>query len=77
MLTGDQIIEARRILGWPTERLAREARLPFNTVRRAELLGGGRIGTAVHAHAIKAALESAGIEFLPSDRVRMRDQRPA
>ena len=63
MITGQQIRAARELVGWSTLQLARAARLPFNTVLRAETLGHEPLRTVVHADAIRQALEAAGGEF--------------
>lgn len=49
---------------WSAERLAQEARLGVATVRRADATDGELQITAANAHAIQAALEKVGIEFI-------------
>ena len=63
MITGREIREARQLVRWSLQQLALAARLPLNTVMRAELLDRQPVGTVVHAIAIREALEAAGIEF--------------
>ncbi len=55
MITGREIREALLLVNWSLEQLARAARLPFNTVMRAELLDRQAVGTAVHATAAREA----------------------
>ena len=76
MITGREIREARLLVNWNLEQLARAARLPFNTVMRAELLDRQAVGTAVHATAIREALEAAGVTFTAGAVVRLRKVEP-
>ncbi len=76
MITGREIREARSLLKWSIEQLARAARLPYNTVMRAELLDRQAVGTAVHATAIREAFEAAGVEFIGETIVRVRKVEP-
>ena len=74
MITGAQIREGRRLLGWPADRLALRAKVPVSAVERAELFDGEPKVPSPHLAAIQACFEAAGIEF--SDRewpgVRLR-----
>ena len=63
MITGREILQARLLVRWSLQQLARAARLPLNTVMRAELMDQQAVGTAVHAIALRKALEAAGVEF--------------
>ena len=72
MITGREILQARLLMNWSLDQLARAARLPFNTVMRAELLDRQAVGTAVHATAIREAFEAAGVEFIGGTIVRLR-----
>ncbi len=76
MITGREIREARLLVNWSLEQLAQAARLPFNTVMRAELLDRGSVGTVVHAIAIREAFEAAGIMFTAGAVVRLRKAEP-
>ena len=40
MITGDQIRQARKLLGWPSSRLAQRAKVHSAIVRRAESVDG-------------------------------------
>ena len=64
MITGREILQARLLVRWRLQQLARAARLPLNTVMRAELLDRQAVGTAVHATALREALEAAGVGFI-------------
>lgn len=64
MITGAQIRAARAIVRWTVDDLAKAARVGVMTVRRAEAVDGEPSLLANNASAIRAALESAGIEFL-------------
>ena len=73
VLTAGQIRGARGFVGWSARELAEAAKLGLSTVQRAE--AGGGI-TAANMSAVRAALEAAGIEFIPENGggagVRMR-----
>ncbi|MFO1126395.1 MAG: transcriptional regulator [Methylocystis sp.] len=49
---------------WTVEELAKEAKVGVMTVRRAESVDGQTNMLANNATAIRAALESAGVEFI-------------
>ena len=74
-----QIRAARAVLGWSAEDLAREASsVGVRTIRRAELADvDGANMTVANEHAIRRALEAAGVEFIdqngggPGVRLRM------
>lgn len=74
---GNQIKAARALLGWSQDQLAQAASLSVPTVKRAE--GQAAISASADAvAAIRAALESAGVQFLdengggPGVRLRAR-----
>ena len=68
-MTSDQVVAARRLLGWSRERLGAMSSATAATVRTYELHGrltraaDGTSG-AEQLAAIRATLESAGIEFI-------------
>ena len=72
MITGREILQARLLLKWSLQQLAQAAKLPLNTVMRAELLDREAVRTVVHAIAIREALEAAGVEFTGGGAVRLR-----
>ena len=49
MITGREILQGRLLVKWSLQQLARAARLPLNTVMRAELLDRQAVRTEVHA----------------------------
>jgi transcriptional regulator with XRE-family HTH domain len=79
MITGSQIRAARALVRWTVEDLAKKANVGVMTVRRAEALDGPTTMLPNNATAIRAALESAGVEFIAENGggpgVRMRKGR--
>jgi transcriptional regulator with XRE-family HTH domain len=70
MITAAQCRAARALLNWTQDQLAERAGVGVVTVRQFELMSSTpRRATLV---VIKAALETAGIEFLDKDGVRRR-----
>lgn len=67
MLTGVQIRAARAIAKWTVEDLAKAAKVGLQTVRRAEADDGPVRMLRNNEAAIRAALEAAGVEFIPED----------
>ncbi len=63
-LSGAQIRAARSLVRWSAEELAKNARLGRITVTRAESVDGKPSLTEANAHAIRQALEGAGVEFI-------------
>lgn len=63
-ITGTQIRAGRALVRLSAADLAERARVGVATVRRAELEDGEVRATAANAHAIRAALEAAGVEFI-------------
>jgi hypothetical protein len=63
-LTSGQIRAARSLIRWSAEDLARESSLSVATIRRAELADGETSMTAANNHAVRRALEAAGVEFI-------------
>ena len=76
MITGAQIREARKLLGWSRDRLAPRAELPVNRLGAYEL--GRRILPLEEVEALKGALEAAGVEFTNGDEpgVKLRRSGP-
>jgi transcriptional regulator with XRE-family HTH domain len=65
MITGEQIRAARKLLGWPRDRLAPRAGLSVSLLTKIE--GGLRTPTNEHRLGIQGALEAAGVEFTNGD----------
>lgn len=66
-ITGAQIRAARALIRWSAADLATAAKLGLMTIRRAEAVDGAISVTAANAAAIRAALETAGVEFIPEN----------
>ena len=63
MITGAQIWQARKLLGWEPHKLARRAKVHSLIVKRAESVASEPPITACQAALIKQALVNAGVEF--------------
>ena len=64
MITGDQIRQARKLLGWHRGQIAIRARgITGNTVGKAEGAHPGKPPTPEQLAEIRAVLEAAGVEF--------------
>ena len=73
MLTGQQIREARLLLGLAPSRLAQKTKIVTAlTVRRAEADDHRPPIADVHMRAIRQTLEQLGVEFTP-DGPRLRE----
>ncbi|MDD3370371.1 MAG: helix-turn-helix transcriptional regulator [Alphaproteobacteria bacterium] len=70
MFSASQIRAARAILNWSREELAAAAKVSLATVRKLEMGEGSSRNATIDA--IKFVLESAGIEFLGLEGVRIR-----
>ena len=79
LITSSQIRAGRGALGWSASHLAEEAGLSLRTVQTAEAENGHNKIRKSTVLAIKATLESAGIEFIgtPDDApgVRIHTQK--
>lgn len=78
-LTGNQLKAARALIGMHQTDLARRSALNVNTIRHMEGSGAEPIlGRASNIHAVRVALERAGIEFLnggqPGVRIRKKSR---
>jgi hypothetical protein len=80
-LTSPQIRAARALVRWSAEDLALHSALGVTTIRRAELTENETSMTAANNHAVRRALESAGVEFIdengggPGVRLRRRSSK--
>ena len=73
MITGAQIKEARKLLGWTPYRLAPRAGMGHTILRQFE--AGARVLDADSAARLRAALEEAGVIFTASGvKLRRRPQ---
>jgi ribosome-binding protein aMBF1 (putative translation factor) len=66
-ITSAQIRAARALLRWSAEELAEKAILGVATIRRAEATDGPIQMTASNLASVRAALENAGVEFIPAN----------
>lgn len=71
MVSARQIRAARGLLDWSQEQLAEKSNVTRKSIRNAEL--GVAAPRSDTANAIKRAFENYGIEFLPNDGLRMKD----
>jgi transcriptional regulator with XRE-family HTH domain len=67
MIFAREIRAARSLLGWTQLELAEAASVGIATVRRLETAGEEIRGSVETVWKIQTALESAGIEFIPSE----------
>ena len=67
MITGAQIRQARKLLGWSANELARRTSMQTSRVHRSECVNGELPITTQHAAVIRQALEKAGVEFTNGD----------
>ena len=74
MFTSDQIRAARALIRWSAADLASASGIGSATIKRMEVMGGVPAGNVKTLLALKAALESAGVEFVgtPDDRPGVR-----
>ena len=76
-----QLKAARALLAWSQQRLAAAADVSIPTIKRLEFQDGPLGGRNVTGTKIRAALETAGIEFIeengggPGVRLRGRQQK--
>jgi hypothetical protein len=71
-LSSAQIRAARALLRWSAQDLARASAVGVNTIRRAEVAEERISLTAANDHAIRRALELAGVEFTNGDQPGVR-----
>ena len=78
MITGGQIRAARAALRWSVQRLADEARISTQTIKRFEVVEGVPQSRTQTLLQIKSALEDGGIQFVgtPLDRPGIRIVAP-
>ncbi|MDX5494025.1 MAG: helix-turn-helix domain-containing protein [Alphaproteobacteria bacterium] len=67
MIYSAQIRAARGLLDWNRDQLAQAAGIGLSTVQRMEKGEGLALGQAGNIWRLQAALEAAGIVFLPAD----------
>jgi transcriptional regulator with XRE-family HTH domain len=72
VINGAQIREARNLLHWKAETLAKRARLTVQTIQRAESVDDDPPVRIANLYAIQRALEDAGVEFTIGDAPNVR-----
>jgi hypothetical protein len=74
MITGAQVRQARKLLGWEPYKLARRAKVHSLIIQRAETVTGEPPITAYQEALIRNALQAVGLEFTNGDPpgVRLR-----
>jgi transcriptional regulator with XRE-family HTH domain len=65
--TGRQIAAARTLIGMTQTELAERSNVSVPTLKRMEASDGPAVGMANNVAAIRRALESAGVEFIPEN----------
>jgi predicted transcriptional regulator len=79
LVTGRQIAAARSLLAIGQAELATSASISVPTLKRMEASEGPAAGMANNVRAVIAALEAAGVEFIPANGggpgVRLREGR--
>jgi hypothetical protein len=63
-ITGRQIAAARSMVGRTQAELAKKANISVPTLKRMEASAGPAAGLTNNVAAVRAALESAGVEFI-------------
>lgn len=73
MLSAEQVRAARALVRWDQSRLASEAGVSVETIKRLEKMDGPLLAaTGTTLRAIESALTSAGVEFSNGTGVRLR-----
>ena len=71
-ISSAQLRAGRALLRWSALDLAEASKVSVSTIRRAETIEGKIPVTAANEAALRAALESAGVEFIDENGVRLR-----
>lgn len=78
-VTGRQIAAARTLVGLGQAELAKSASISVPTLKRMEASEGAATGMANNVRAVIAALEAAGLEFIPENGggagIRFRERK--
>jgi transcriptional regulator with XRE-family HTH domain len=62
-----QVRAARALIGWSQAKLAEKVGVPVSTINELEAGAPGRVVNEAAADKIRAALEAAGVIFLPKE----------
>ncbi|MFD1623902.1 helix-turn-helix domain-containing protein [Azospirillum griseum] len=80
MLTSEQVRAARMLVRWEQRDLAEQSKVSLPTIKRLESKPGTISAYETTLAAIRAALEAAGVEFIPENGggagVRLRKEAP-
>jgi transcriptional regulator with XRE-family HTH domain len=71
-ISSAQLRAARALLRWSALDLAEASKVSVSTIRRVETIEGEIPVTAANEAALRATLESAGVEFIDENGVRLR-----
>ena len=63
MISGREIREARRLLGWDVSTVGAHAKVSFELIERAERIDGTPRMTIAQARKIRSVFEAAGVRF--------------
>jgi len=72
IISGRQIRAARALLDWSQRELSRKSKVAFGTIQRMEKFDGPVGSRTETLGRVVAVLEKAGIEFLNTERPRLR-----
>ena len=75
-ISGRQIAAARALLGLSKGELARKAKIQTQTLIRMEARTGEAVGLIDNIAAVRAVLESAGVEFTNGNQPGVRLAKP-
>ncbi len=67
MVEAAQVRAARALIGWSQAKLAEAAGVPVSTINEFETVAPNRIVNQATADKVRAALEAAGIVFIPKE----------
>lgn len=78
MITGDQIRAARAILRWSPNDLSKRAKVPIESIRRADRADGEAVLTSAHELAIRECFAAEGVILTDGDEpgVKVKRRRP-
>ena len=79
-LTSEQMLAARGLLRWSQQDLAEASKVSLSTIKRLEGRPGPVEANATTVEALRRALETAGVQFIPENGggagVRLRKDGP-
>ncbi|MER9670108.1 transcriptional regulator [Mesorhizobium sp. M0203] len=67
MITSEQLRAARALLQWDQKALAAKSKVSVATIKRLEPIAGMLKANQVTIEALKRALETGGVEFIPEN----------